>query len=291
LLPNKNTLAIGLIGAGRLGSSLALALERAGHSIRFVHSARTKSANSLSSRLKGAVSASAEEVTERCELLFLTVPDAAIRSLAEALPFRAGQYVVHCSGALSLEVLDAARARGALRGCLHPLQSFPEHFADPDRFRGIHCGIEGDAPLGEILAACALRLGAAVVDLAGVDRAAYHAAAVFASNYLVALHAAAAQIWSLAGLPASQCRAALAPLTLGSAERLAGLPLERALTGPLARGDDETIAQHLHALRALPELRALYVKLGAELLKLPLALTDSARAQLAPLFEPEPRKP
>ena len=87
-----------------------------------------------------------------------------------------------------------------------------------------------------LLEACTA-LGASPLDLSGVDRARYHAAAVLASNYVIALHEAAARAFELAGLPRKAARGALAPLTLGAANALAGLPLEQALTGPLARGD------------------------------------------------------
>jgi predicted short-subunit dehydrogenase-like oxidoreductase (DUF2520 family) len=276
---------LGILGAGRLGSSLALALEHTGHPITSVHSANQADAEALCRQLAGARVASASEVAERCELVFMTLPDSAIATCADALSWRAGQQVVHCSGALELSVLDAARRAGALRGCLHPLQSFPERFGDPGRWSGIVCGIEADDPLGVVLERHARALGADVVRLDGIDRARYHAAAVFASNYMVALHAAANQAWAAAGLPPAIARRALAPLSLGTAERLARLSLEDALTGPLARGDTQTIAHHLRALSTTPEVRALYLQLGRWLLKLALPLPAAQRSELESLFE------
>jgi predicted short-subunit dehydrogenase-like oxidoreductase (DUF2520 family) len=276
---------LGILGAGRLGSSLALALEHAGHPITSVHSANQADAEALCRRLPGSQLASATELAERCDLVFMTVPDAAIATCADTIPWRAGQHVVHCSGALELSVLDAAGRAGALRGCLHPLQSFPERFGDPERWSGIVCGIEADEPLGAILERHAQALGADVVRLEGIDRARYHAAAVFASNYLVALHAAANEAWAAAGLPRALARRALGPLGIGTAERLARLSLEDALTGPLARGDTQTIAHHLRALATTPELRALYVQLARWLLKLALPLPDAQRSELETLFE------
>src|SRR5436190_2170950 len=126
--PVKNAAEIGVLGAGRLGTTLALALVRAGH---------------------------------------------AVRAVASREPNRA-----------------AALAAGALRGCFHPLQTFPDRFADPARLRAITIGIEGDGELDAELRALCRELGATPLSLAGVDRARYHAAAVFASNYVVALHAA-----------------------------------------------------------------------------------------------------
>jgi predicted short-subunit dehydrogenase-like oxidoreductase (DUF2520 family) len=187
---------------------------------------------------------------------------------------------VHCSGALGLDVLDPARAAGALRGCFHPLQTFPERFADAARLRGITIGLEGDAELDAELRALCRELGATPLSLAGIDRARYHAAAVFASNYVVALHAAAARAFAQAGLTPDAARAALAPLTQATAEAIARLPLTHALTGPIARGDARTVEEHVRALAADPALRALYAQLGTALLELPLPLPPERRTAL-----------
>jgi predicted short-subunit dehydrogenase-like oxidoreductase (DUF2520 family) len=276
---------IGVVGAGRLGSCLALALSGAGHRITRVASASESSARALAERLPGAAHTNAEAVVEGTQLVFLTVPDAALGALADRLPWRSGQQVVHCSGALGLDVLQAVARAGAERGCLHPLQAFPERYAKAKRFSGIMCGVEADGVLLPRLVRLCADFGAGVVPLAGVDRAGYHAAAVFASNYVVALRAAAARAWALAGLPPELAQGALSALTEGAVEHLRGLPLEAALTGPLARGDVDTIARHLAALAGDPELSALYRGLGALLMSLPLALSMEQRAALSALLE------
>jgi predicted short-subunit dehydrogenase-like oxidoreductase (DUF2520 family) len=272
-----------VVGASRLGTTLALALERAGQPVSAVASLRADSARAFAARLAGAAALDASALAGRCELVILAVPDDAVAELAAALPWTAGQSVVHCSGALPLSVLDPARARGALRGCLHPLQSFPERFGAADRFAGITCGVEGDGALADRLQALCAALGASALPLAGVDRARYHAAAVLAGNCVVALHAAAAAAWKIAGLPEERAREALAPLTLGAAENVARLPLHEALTGPFARGDAATVARHLLALRDAPQLYELYVQLSAALLALPLPLSPEQRAALESL--------
>ncbi|MFI5308111.1 MAG: Rossmann-like and DUF2520 domain-containing protein [Polyangiales bacterium] len=274
---------IGIIGAGRLGSSLALALTQVGERVTAVAGAGASGAEALAVRLPGARSANAAAVARGCGLVVLAVPDTELPGLAAGLAWRAGQSVVHCSGALDLEVLAAVAHAGGLRGCLHPLQAFPARF-EPERFTGIVCGIEADAPLDARLQELCLALGARSVRLEGVSRARYHAAAVLASNFVVALHAAAARAWTLSGLPEDLARSALAPLTLGAAEAVSRLPLEAALTGPFARGDVQTVASHLRALEAAPELRALYLRLGAELLGLQLDLPDERRTALEALL-------
>jgi predicted short-subunit dehydrogenase-like oxidoreductase (DUF2520 family) len=278
---------IGIVGGGRLGRSLAHAMAAVGYRIAVVAGRRAGSTDTLAEELRAlghARSVTAHEVPSLADVVFLAVPDDAVAALASDLPWRAGLIVVHCAGALDLGALDGVRARGALAGCLHPLQSFarePGRDAGAARFRGIACGIEGDPGVPDALAALCRDLGATSFSLAGVDRRLYHAAAVFVSNYVVALHAAAERAWTLAGLARPQAREALAPLTLGAAAHIASLPLHAALTGPIARGDAATVARHLDALRDAPDLADLYRQLGALLLQIGLLLAPEEQAALA----------
>ncbi len=220
-----------------------------------------------------------------CDIVFLTVPDVQIAPVCAALEWRAGQSAVHCSGALGLDVLAPAASPGAATGCFHPIQSFPSREPEPNRFRGIVCGIEAPGDLGILLEQIAHDLGATTVRLEGVNRALYHAAAVFASNDVVALAAAAERTWALAGLPPATAHAALSPLLLGAASNVAALGTVAALTGPVARGDVATVERHLAALASDPALLNLYRRLGAELVALPLGMTDATRARLRALFD------
>ena len=262
--------SIGVVGAGRLGTSLAAALTAAGYR-----------AAAIADRDGEA----GQTIVRDCEVVFLTVPDVQIAPVCAALPWRAGQWAVHCSGALGIDVLAPAARAGSATGCLHPIQSFPSRQPEPERFRGIVCGVEASGELGSFLERLAHDLGATTVRLEGVDRALYHAAAVFASNAVVALAAAAERTWALAGLPPETAHAALSPLLLGAASNVAALGTVAALTGPVARGDVATVEGHLRALAADPALLDLYRRLGAELLALPLGLPEDARRRLAALFD------
>jgi len=277
---------IGVIGCGRLGTSLARALHAAGLPLVAVADRRPSRARALARRLPRVVALAPKVLAARCTLVVLAVPDDAVAATCAALPFTAATGVVHCSGALTLDALAAAAACGALRGCLHPLQAFPDRSGNPERFAGIHCGVEADRALLRPLVALVRALGATPLSLRGVDRARYHAAAVLASNYVVALHAAAERVWALSGLPAGKARGALLPLTLGAAAALQTRTLEAALTGPLARGDVRTLQRHLRALDAAPELRALYAQLGALLLDRKLGLPAAKRRALRRLLTP-----
>ncbi|GMU41229.1 MAG: oxidoreductase [Chloroflexota bacterium] len=279
------SVASGVIGPGRLGTALSAALAATGAPV-MVASRRPPAPALLA--LPGVTGAPVEVLIERCDVVYLAVPDREIAPLAARLSWRPGQAAVHHSGALGLEALAGATDRGALAGCLHPLQTFPAGTPPqeaPALFRGITCGIEAPEPLGARLEALAGALGARSVRLEGVDRAAYHAAAVFASNDAVALMAAAARTWSAAGLSPEAAREALAPLLLAAARNVAALPLERALTGPVARGDVETVERHLAALTTTPDLAALYRALAAELLRLDLGHAPETLAALRRAIE------
>jgi predicted short-subunit dehydrogenase-like oxidoreductase (DUF2520 family) len=271
----KGELAVGVIGAGRVGGALARALGKAGHRV-----------SGVARRRSGAGFASPESIVAAADIVFLAVPDGAIQEVADALPWRAGQAAVHLCGALHLDVLRCAAERGAHAGCLHPLQAFPAGDFVADRFAGITCGIEGTPALSARLDTLARDLGARVLRLDGANRALYHAAAVFASNYAIALLVAARRSWSLAGLPEAEAREALLPLMTGAIENARGLPLERALSGPVARGDSDTVSRHLAALGADADLAALYGALGTQLLELELGHGFELRARLRALLDP-----
>jgi len=278
---------IGVIGAGRLGSALAHALLAAGRPLDAVASRTRANADELVSGLPFVAAVEIDELVGSSDIVFLAVPDDSIEEVAGSLAWRPEQAVVHLSGGSDLGVLAAVAEAGGVAGCLHPLQTFPGDetpAAARARFSGIACGIDAPEPLDGVLEGIVEALGGTSFRLDGVDRAAYHAAAVFVSNDVVAAMAAATRAWSLAGLPEGEARSALSALLSASAAAIAERPLTEALTGPVARGDVETVRRHLASLESEPELRALYRGLGAELLRLELGLDDTASAELAELL-------
>jgi predicted short-subunit dehydrogenase-like oxidoreductase (DUF2520 family) len=191
------------------------------------------------------------------DAIVLCVPDAEIHSAAAALA-GAAPLVGHTSGATGLSALEPSGAAG--RFGLHPLQTFSGSPQDAERFRGCRCAVGGtsadalDAALG-----IARSLGMAPFELRDEQRPAYHAAASIASNFLVALEAAAEEVAAGAGLDPEEARAALAPLVRTTVENWAALGPERALTGPVARGDELTVAAQRAAVRATaPHLEAFF---------------------------------
>jgi predicted short-subunit dehydrogenase-like oxidoreductase (DUF2520 family) len=273
---------IGIVGAGRAGGALARALATVGWPVVAVASRTPASAARLAAALTGASAvAGPQEVADRADLVFLTVPDAAIGPVAASVAWRPSQAVVHTSGVDSLAPLAPARQAGALAGSLHPLQTFaPSPAADPlAPFAGITCALEGDAALLPRLEAVVAALGARPLRLPAEAKPLYHAAAVVASNYLVTLLHLAAELWDAFGVDERTAISALLPLVQGAVDNVAAHGPRRALTGPIARGDVATVEKHLSAIaRARPEALAPYRA---------LALATLALARSAGSLSPE----
>ena len=188
-------------------------------------------------------------------VVFLTVPDGAITSVAAKLAdagttIPSGVAFVHMSGALGLGTLELLRDRHPV-GSFHPLQSFPEP-RPPEAFRGIVVAIDATTmSLRRRLSALARDIGAKPRRVEDKHRALYHAAAVFASNYLVALLGSAVDLLEQAGWSEKEATAALVRLSEGALLSVSRRGPTAALTGPIRRGDVETVERHLIALADL----------------------------------------
>lgn len=242
---------IAFIGAGRLGQTLARALAGAGHAVVAVASRQAASAQSLAARIPGCQALSAEAAVAAADLVFLTVPDDALATVAQSLPWRADQAVVHCSGASELSVLSAASAAGAQVGGFHPLQIF----SDPERALHLLAGsvvaIEAEPPLLTRLQGFAQRLAMQPLRLPPGSRVAYHAAAGYAASFMLSLLDEARQIWARIGLPPEQALQALLPLARGTLQAAEARGLAGALSGPISRGDGGVVSAHLQAMSEL----------------------------------------
>ena len=201
---------------------------------------------------------------EECRLLAIATPDAVIAGVCRALVPRLpeGSGVIHFSGATSVHVLEGAPGPTA---CVHPLQTvWPDR--GPDQLEGAYAAVTGDWALG---AGVAADLGMTPFALADEAKPVYHAASVFASNYLVTLTNTAVDLLGRAGITRDVALAALAPLQHRTVEVAGGPP-----TGPIARGDATTVTAHLDAIG--PDLTPLYRTLGRA--TLPLVDPESAAA-------------
>ncbi len=212
-----------VIGAGRAGTSLARALEETGWQV---------------AGLLGRDDP-VEDAARDVELLVIATPDARIAEVASRVRPLPDAVVAHLSGSLGLDVL----APHSRRGGLHPLVSLPEPDLGARRLRaGVWFAVAGDDLVREV----ARNLGGHPIEVRDEHRAAYHAAACVASNHLVALLGQVERIGETAGVPL----AAYLDLARDTLDNVAQLGPTRALTGPVARGDTQTVARHLDALAA-----------------------------------------
>lgn len=208
------------------------------------------------------------------DLVLLTVPDDVIETVADALPWRTGQAVVHCSGATELTALAAAARAGAQVGGFHPLQIFSDPgMANPSVagqwLAGCSVAIEADRPLLDELQRLAHLLGMTPLTLPPGSRAAYHAAASFSASFLLSMLDESVRIWAAVGLREDAALAALLPLARGTLAAAAARGLPGALAGPISRGDVGVVAAHLHALAAVGGgHEALYRELSLRQLRL-----------------------
>lgn len=187
----------------------------------------------------------------------------ACEALARAVPL-AGSIVFHCSGALASDRLAAARAAGALVASVHPIRSFADPAGVAAQFSGTFCGVEGDAGALAVLTPALQAIGAQPVPIRAEAKTVYHAAAVFASNYLVTMLDAALRAYQAAGIPEAVARQLAQPLASESMANVFRLGAAAALTGPIARGDLATVARQQQAVAGWDDATgALYQSLVA----------------------------
>ncbi len=271
-----------IVGPGRMGLALGGALSQAGALDGLTYLGR--SAEPPPHPIFDGVAGYAMgygPVSEETTVLVLAVPDDTLHEVANEVarvgPARGGCVVLHLSGALSTDVLTPLHVAGYTVGSLHPLQTVADPWSGADRLRGCAYAIAGEP--GALTAARRLvsALGGRPLVIPPALRPLYHAAAVFASNYVLAAAAAVARTLAEAGISEEDAVAAALPLMRGTMDNVEQLGLGAALTGPVVRGDVDTV--RLHLSRLSPEERRLYSALGLETVRLARAVgLDPAQA-------------
>jgi predicted short-subunit dehydrogenase-like oxidoreductase (DUF2520 family) len=214
----------------------------------------------------------AQELADVAELVFITTPDDVIARVCSEVRWRGGQSVVHCSGAHSVDILEAAKKLGAAVGSFHPLQTFADVNQAIENLPGSTFALEAEEPLLSTLKELTSLLNGSWVELKPGDKVLYHAAAVFACNYLVTLVKLALDLWRDFGVSSKEATRALLPLLGGTINNISNIGLPNCLTGPVARGDLGTIERHLSALEAKsPSLLITYKELGLQTIPIALA--------------------
>ncbi len=264
---------IGFIGAGCVGTAFGMYLAEKGFDLRG-YCSRSRASAEKAARLSGSRQYQSErELLDDVDILFITTADGQIKAVCDSLSekgyLRRGQLIVHMSGALSSAVLRSAREKGCFTYSLHPIQSFADSakaLADlPETF----FSLEGDAERIGILEDMLRKTGNPFFTIDAEQKVLYHAATCIFSNYLTALVEEGLQMFAAAGIRSDVGLKAVLPLICGTIDNIALLGTEKALTGPIARGDVDTVQRHLQSIgRELPNKLVFYKVMSVSALAL-----------------------
>ena len=297
-MPSKETLNIAVIGLGKVGLALSQLIKKHGQSgqkYQLIAAGRnvedtTDKLNKLGVDIEVTT---AQEAIRGADLCLLTVKDSEIQKLCElySKEFRTGSVVAHCSGTLDSGILVSAKQHsGALICSMHPLNTFPTHKAAIDTLdnpqHNTYVYAEGDQ---KALDKCDLLfsdLGFNSVTISRDAKPLYHAACVFASNYLVSLIDASLTTAQAAGIDKDSFTKSIMPLAKSTLSNIEQIGSVNALSGPIARGDADTVATHIEMLAKLDSsLQDSYVNLGRRALELALAKADLSEDSIQKLKE------
>jgi predicted short-subunit dehydrogenase-like oxidoreductase (DUF2520 family) len=275
---NEARLKISIVGSGRLGTALAVALSEAGYKIQALvasRRARVRKAAALLGRPVFALTADQLDQLPPTDLLIIATPDDSIAAIAQNLAdLKASptglETVLHTSGALSVEVLAPVAKTGLNVGSMHPLVSVSDSRLGANELRGSFYCIEGDKVATRIARRLVRDLEGQAFSVNSRDKALYHASAVMASGHVVALFDVALQLLQRSGLIKHRASRVLMPLLQSTVQNVSVSTPGNSLTGTFRRGDVGTVKRHLVALRAIaePDVLALYTRLGRWSLKL-----------------------
>jgi predicted short-subunit dehydrogenase-like oxidoreductase (DUF2520 family) len=269
----KKTVAI--IGAGRVGGSVGFLLARAGYTVTAVAARSMATAEKASAFIgAGEPLTDVKKAASKAGIVFITTPDSAIRKvcdeIASASGFSPGSIVIHTSGAHTIGLLQSARTAGAYRAVIHPLQSVPGMEQGIKNLPGSHFRIEADPEALETARGIVKALGGAELAMPAwrsdpQSAALYHAGAVVVSNYFVALIDYGLKFYQALGADKQEALRAVLPLIKGTLGNIEHMGTTAALTGPIARGDVETVKGHIVAMQErAPELLDFYRELAKQ---------------------------
>ncbi len=280
-----------IVGPGRLGLSIGSVLIDSGIAAELLFIGRQQQAPQHPVMSRSGYATALASPPQPGTRIVLAVPDGAIAGLADEIARLGapgdGCVALHLSGVQTAQVLAPLAQRGYAVGSLHPLQTVADPGQGAGRLRGSFFTFEGDDRARAAAAEVVEAAGGEMLEVRAADKARYHAACVFASNYIIACAAAAARLLGeAAGTGREEALRALQPLWRGAVSNLEELGLPRALTGPLARGDAETVRKHMATLRG--DTRLLYGRLALEALTLSREL--GLAAEVADAIEVEIRE-
>lgn len=273
--PPEPTPSVFIMGAGVVGTALAARLVRASIPVIGLHGRQVELTDAARA-ISGVVGSTGEipDIISEADIIIISVRDERIREVADRLVsekrLRSNQVLLHTSGAnAAATILAAARPHVRAVGTLHPLVSFADPRVAVEHMKEVAFGIEGDDSAKSHAKRLVRAMGARAVFLEAENLPLYHAGAVLASNYVVALADMAQRLLVTAGVPQEQALPALIPLLMSVVQNLQQVGLPGALTGPVERGDVSSVEQHLRILeQRAPELLELYRLVGLDVLRL-----------------------
>jgi len=256
---------IAIVGPGRLGSTLARELRRAGYRISEIISgnsgASRRKARALAKLVHAKVAAAGEHLDG--DLVWFCVPDREIagtaRQLASVVDWR-GKTALHSSGALASDELRVLRLRGASVASVHPLMTFVRGSVPP--LKGVPFALEGDPAAVRVARRIVRDLGAEAFPISRSRKMAYHAWGAFTSPLLIAFLVTGEKVACAAGFSAAEARRKMLPIACQTLANYAKLGPAGAFSGPIVRGDAQVVRQHLTELKRIPEARDVYVALA-----------------------------
>ncbi|MGB7601826.1 MAG: DUF2520 domain-containing protein [Candidatus Sulfotelmatobacter sp.] len=263
--------AAAIVGAGSVGTALALALHNAGYVIDEIISRERPASLRRARRLAAEVGASATPATRaqiRADVVWLCVPDGTIASAAASLSNATdwhGKVALHASGALTSDELAGLRRRGASVASVHPLMTFVPGSRPP--LAGVPFAIEGDRKAAQAARAMVLNLGGQPFPIGKRHKQLYHTWGMFVSPLLTALLAASERVAAAAGIRRRAAKQRALPILKQTLTNYAALGASHSFSGPIERGDVGTIEKHLRALDVIPEARNIYIALARAALR------------------------
>jgi predicted short-subunit dehydrogenase-like oxidoreductase (DUF2520 family) len=284
---------LNVIGAGRVGRTLAHLLHHSQlFAMQAVLNGTVDSARAAVAFIGAGEAAEGLEAMGSADVWMITTPDRRIADtcakLAASGRLRHGDVVFHCSGALGSSELATAAAAGAIVASVHPLKTFAEPADAIRTFAGTPCAAEGDPAALAVLAPAFARIGGRLIEIDRTGKTLYHAACVIISNDLVALLETGLRCYEQAGIARDAASQMIEPIVRETIENVLRAGTARALTGPIARGDDVVVARHLESLDASnPQIAAVYRVLGGVALELARdkgAAEDAALARIEALL-------
>lgn len=259
---------IAIIGAGRAGRALGIALKNSRIEIVAVAGGHSSKARDFAESIGAKFCSRAGEAVQLANVVLLAVPDREIAIVSEALAqenLPEGIVVLHICGSKNALVLKALQDKGVAIGSMHPLQSFTENTKiSAAKVVDSYFAVDGAEAAREAAKALIEAVGGHALAIAPQQRALYHASACMASNYMVALLHSATQVFGECGIEEKAALAALRPILEGTLQNILEQGTKKALTGPISRGDIQTVRTHVDNLDAfLPKEGKLYKALGA----------------------------